>query len=84
LFAQNDETLLDFGKRAAWTDTETVDAPGGVLDELCWPALGMIREMDGCGLSNDNDQATQPAREEPKPSKQTLPPAQPKARVEFW
>lgn len=89
LFTANDNGLLEFGNYASWGNSEAMEAPGGALDELCWPALGMISEMDGCGLWNDNDQAPQPLTREQEETKAEQAQAKAKAAAnkpayEFW
>ncbi|KAK0389540.1 hypothetical protein NLU13_3115 [Sarocladium strictum] len=85
MFTQNDG-LLYFGEKAPWSDSEDLAGPGGVLDELCWPAIGMIHEMDECGLRNDNGQARQSLARESRSAKcvQQLETSRKEQPLVFW
>lgn len=57
---------LAFGKPATGITDGSFEAPGGIWDELCWPALGMIAEMDACGPRRDHGPVIQPSKRHEK------------------
>lgn len=76
LFKQN--LGLKFGDKTAWNCEQLEQEQ--VFDDICWPALGMISQMDGIGSANNNEQG--PSLSGAKASSYG-PGANPK-KYEFW
>jgi hypothetical protein len=66
LLTNNMTNKLQFGKPATWITDESFEAPGGIWDELCWPALGMIAEMAACGPQRDHGPVSQSSKRQKK------------------
>ena len=45
---------LEFGEMASWSDEDFEKE--SILDDLCWPAVGVVWGMDRVGKTNENGQ----------------------------